>query len=612
MSEGRLPEPPESTEQQLREELRAREEVIDGLRAALSARQDALTAIESSVGWKLIRRARAWRDRLLAPFPRLRSVVASRRLVGADAGGAAYGRWLDAHTPTVEALGAMRAEAAHVDGPLFSLVLRSLTGDRALLARTLQTLAAQAWQHFNVVLPPNAEGERALVAEALGDARRVRQAGPLTDEGGWGDYVAFLVPGDELAPHALYRVAAAIQAGPVPDVVYSDEDRIDAAGRRVAPFFKPNWSPHLLLSWNYLGQLAMYRRTLLSEVGAGIETGSYDLALRATEQATRIVHVSDVLYHARPSPDPKDVDRGRRILEAALSRRGLAGQAEPVPGVPTYRPTYRVRYALIGTPRVSIIIPTKDHATLLRACVASVEQRSTWPHREIIIVDNGSTCPAAVRLTAELARRHQVLRDPRPFNWAALNNAATARAKGDYLLFLNDDTEVLSPGWIEALLEQAQQDDVGAVGAKLLYPDGTVQHAGIALGIGVAGHVFRGLPGDAPGYHGLAMSVRDVSAVTGACLMVRRAVFQALGGFDEGLPVAYNDVDFCLRVRQRGLSVVWTPHATLLHRESATRGTLDPPAAQALMWERWCTELARDPFYSPHLTRSREDYGVRG
>jgi O-antigen biosynthesis protein len=613
---SRSPEPPECVEQQLRDELRARDEVIAGLRAALAARQDALAAIESSLGWKLVRRSRTWRDRLFARFPRVRAVLtAARAEAGGDMQDAMYARWVDVHTPTADALGAMKVEARRADRPVFSIVLRSPTTDRALLSRSLRGIASQVWDRWELVLPPSdpAAGIHELVAAAIRDERRVRVAPALTDAdaAATGDYVVFLSPGDELAPEALYRIASAIGSAPEADVIYSDEDESDAAGRRTAPVFKPDWSPHLLMSSNYLGQLVAYRRRLLRDVGvagAGFAADPYDVALRATERATLILHVPEVLCHrCRGRRLDDEHDRGQGALESALSRRGLPGCVERAPGPAAYR----VRYAIRGTPLVSIIIPSKNHASLLRACVTSIEARSTWANRALIIVDNGSTRRSAVRLAEALARRHEVMRDGRPFNWAALNNAAAARAKGEYLLFMNDDTEVLSQGWIEALLEQAQLDDVGAVGGKLLYPNGTVQHAGIVLGIGVAGHVFRGLPGDAPGYQGLATSVRDVSAVTGACLMVRRSVFEALGGFDERLPVAYNDVDFCLRLRAKGLAVVWTPHAKLLHRESATRGTLDPPAAQALMWERWCTALARDPFYSQHLTLSREDYSLR-
>jgi len=535
---------------------------------------------------------------------------------GSDGDDARYSRWIAEHAPSGAALAAVRMKSRCGDRPTFSIVLGPSVPDAALLSRMLEAIAAQAWDRWNLILMPScaAPGFREAVDAVIRDDGRIRVATELGEAEGntANEFVLFLSPGDELAPEALHRIAAAVEAAPDADVLYSDEDELDAAGRRVAPFFKPDWSPHLLMSMNYLGQLVVYRRRLLRDVvpgGLSLATDPYDVALRATERATRVLHVPEVLCHRRRgSPRGDEAERGRRAIEHALSRRGLRGRVEPSP-VPA---VFGVRYEIRGTPLVSIVIPSRDRASLLRACVESIDARSTWQNREIIVVDNGSTSRGAVRLLGDLGRRHHVVRDPSPFNWSALNNAAEAQAKGEYLLFMNDDMEVLSSDWIEALLEHAQQDCVGAVGGKLLYADGTVQHAGLALGIGVAGHVFRRLPGDAPGYHGLAMCVRDVSAITGACLMVRRSVFEAAGRFDERLPVAYNDVDFCLRLRAKGLAVVWTPHARLLHRESATRGTLHPAAAEAMMWERWCTTLARDPFYNPHLTRSREDYSLAG
>jgi GT2 family glycosyltransferase len=604
-----------AVEQALREQLQEREQTIAALRAALRARHDALAAIETSRAWRAVRQLRAARDRV-ARSRWVRAVLAwsARRAERARRAhdDRRYERWVEAHTPTAEALAALR-RVARDHGPPFSIVLRPGAWDGAAAARTLGSLAAQAWASWTLRLPPGAPAAlRAAAGAALGDEQRVRGAWAPDAADAQDDFVLFLAPGDVLASEALPRLAAEIRRAPDADVLYSDEDTLDATGRRVAPFFKPDWSPRLLLSTPYLGQLVAYRGTLLREVGAAAEPellDGYDLALRATERARRIVHVCEVLCHrADGRADLPTQDLARRALESALARRGTPARVEPG-GAPA---VFRVRYALRGSPLVSIVIPTKDHAALLRACVASVEARSTWRRREIVVVDNGSTRRDAVALLASLSPRCRVVSDPRPFNWAALNNAAAARATGEYLLFLNDDTEVLSGDWIEALLEYAQQDDVGCVGGKLLYPDRTVQHAGLALGIGVAGHVFRGLPADAPGYHGMAAAVREVSAVTGACLMVRRSVFEAAEGFDERLPVEYNDVDFCLRLGARGLAVVWTPHATLLHHESATRGTLHPLSAEEAMWDRWGAVLARDPYYSPHLTRAEEDYRVAG
>ena len=388
---------------------------------------------------------------------------------------------------------------------------------------------------------------------------------------------------------------------------------MEGEGRRRSPVFKPEWSPDLLLSMPYLGRMVTYRRELLAEVGGtapaleGAE--DWDLALRMTEHARRIAHVPKVLCHARASAEPADegmAEAGRRAVADALARRGLDGRVEP-----TGRPVHRIRYAIRGAPLVSLIMPTRDKVAVLRNCVESIEVRTSWSRRELLVVDNGSTEHHAQRYLAELARRHRVLRDPRPFNWAVLNNAAAREASGEYLLFMNNDMEVLAPDWIEALLEHAQRAEVGVVGAKLLYPDRTLQHAGVVLGIGVADHAFKRLPDEAPSYCRLAHAVRDVSAVTGACMMVRRETFERLGGFDERLRVAFNDIDFCLRARAEGLLVVYTPFATLIHHESLTRRALHPREDEALVRARWRVELLDDPYYSPHLTRERSDYSVR-
>jgi GT2 family glycosyltransferase len=258
-------------------------------------------------------------------------------------------------------------------------------------------------------------------------------------------------------------------------------------------------------------------------------------------------------------------------------------------------------------------MPTRDKHAVLRACVESIERRTRWRRWELIVVDNGSADPRALAYLEELGRRHRVLRDARPFNWSALNNAAAREARGEHLLFMNNDMEVQAPDWIEALLEHAQRPEVGAVGARLLYPDRRVQHAGVVLGIGsAAGHGFKYLPEDDPGYASLAHAIRDVSAVTGACMMVPRARFDEVGGFEEQMPVAYNDIDFCLKLRRAGHLVVYTPYATLLHHESATRRYEHPAEDEVLLKVRWRDELLHDPYYSPHLTRDREDYSIAG
>jgi GT2 family glycosyltransferase len=396
-----------------------------------------------------------------------------------------------------------------------------------------------------------------------------------------GAFVALLDHDDELAPEALLEVAKLLNHRPELDLIYTDEDKIDRDGNRCDPASKPGWSPDLLLSMNYICHLTVVRTTRLNRLGgfrAGFDgSQDYDLVLRVTEQADKIAHIPKVLYHWRKIPGsaaesfaakPQASTAVRRAFGEALGRRGVDGSVDMVS-----HGRYRVRYAVPEHPLVSIIIPTKDRIDLLSRCLESIQSKTAYRKYKILVIDNNSEETATRRYFFEIAARHVVVSYPPPFNWAAINNFASRRATGAYLLFLNNDVEAIEPEWLEALLEPAQRKDVGAVGAKLLFPNHTIQHAGAVLGIGgVCGHAFKGLPGDTPGYLDHAKAVRNDSAVTGACLMTRRDVFQSVGGFDEQLRVAFSDIDFCLRVRDKGCLIVYTPCAALYHHESATRG----------------------------------------
>lgn len=437
-----------------------------------------------------------------------------------------------------------------------------------------------------------------------------------------GEFVGFINGGDEIAPHALLEIARLLNKDPKIDVIYSDEDRL-IGDKRCDPFFKPDWSPDLLLSMNYIGHFLVIRRQLLQELG-GLREGTegsqdYDLVLRATERTKRIAHIPEILYHWRIAPGSvtsrsenraKALGAGRKAILSALNRRGLKSQV-----IQTSEGRYRVRYEIPGEPLVSIIIPTKDKGNLLRRCVESIRQKSTYYNYEIIIVNNNST-QAATKTYLNQITTHpncRVLAFQEPFNYARLNNFAVRHVRGDYLLFLNNDTEVISPDWIEEMLGHAQRKEVGAVGVKLLFPNNTIQHAGVIIGMrGVASHAFYGLPASDPGYMGLATVTRNCAAVTAACMMMRRSVFEEVGGFDEELDVAYNDVDLCLRLIQRGYYIVWTPHAVLYHHESASRGQYQPERNIRYFCEKWREFLERgDPFYNPNLALDRNDYMVK-
>jgi GT2 family glycosyltransferase len=344
--------------------------------------------------------------------------------------------------------------------------------------------------------------------------------------------------------------------------------------------------------------------------------------LRATEKARSIVHVPRVLLHRDgshgASDDPDYAAHAGRAIAAALDRRGEAASIlASGPG------TFVVRYTLRGgAPRVTIVLPTRDHADDLERCLASVFQRTTYANFELLLVDNGTREAAALETIERYARadaRLRVLPMDVPFNYSRLNNAAVREATGEVLVLLNNDTEIVTPDWLEALLEQALRPAIGAVGANLLYPDGRVQHGGVVLGIGgVAGHSHRGYPPGDAGYFGALRTITNYSAVTAACLAVRRSVYDAVGGLDETLTVAFNDVDFCLRIRAAGYRNVWLPHVVLRHGESRSRGhdiglakTHRSLAESRVMLDRWHATIDDDPYYSPHLTRLDESYGIR-
>jgi GT2 family glycosyltransferase len=378
------------------------------------------------------------------------------------------------------------------------------------------------------------------------------------------------------------------------------------------------------MSMNYIGHLAIFSRQLLDNIGGfrcGFEGAEeYDLVLRASERARKIARIPKVLYHRRDvtasakAPEGQKLaanDGGIRALEEALARRGKSGSVEPL-----LTETYRVRYRLAGNPLVSIIVPTKNKFRLLRRCLESIEQRSTYGNYEIIVVDNGSTQPAARKYLDSIRKKpnHKVLSFDQPFNYSRLNNFAAEHARGQFLLFLNNDTEVITPDWLEEMIGHAQYAEVGAVGAKLIYADGRVQHGGIILGIGdIAAHAFYGVKSSELGYMGLAQVVRNCSAVTAACMMIHRSLFEEVGGFDESLAVVFNDIDLCLRLREKGHVNVYSPHAVLYHYEGSTRGRNQPENDTHIFVGKWSSLLTScDPFYNPNLSKALGDFEVNG
>ncbi len=440
---------------------------------------------------------------------------------------------------------------------------------------------------------------------------------------GW----VFLLPeGALLAPHALYWFARHAERHPRLAFVYCDHDWVNPSGSRHDPVFKPDWSPELLRSTNYIGPAAAIRgdvfTRVLDETSSRCSSirGTHDLWLRVTETLgdDQIGHIPaplltlpehlgpDVLHQSSVSAVAGHLDRLK--IPATVEANGHGD--------------CRVRYALPEQhPLVSIIVPTRDRLELLNRCVDGVLGQTTYRNFELLIVDNGSEQAATQAYLERITAHPQVrlLRDARPFNFSALNNVATRAARGDYICLLNNDTEVITPDWLEEMVSRLSQQGVGAVGAKLLYDDGRIQHGGDVIGVGgCANHLHQYLPGDEPGYQHRAILAQDLSAVTGACLLTRRDLYLALGGLNEkDLPVTFNDVDYCLRLRAAGWRVVWTPYARLYHHESATRGRDISPTQRgradreaAYMRRRWKHWMRHDPYYNPNLSYNRQDFSL--
>lgn len=446
-----------------------------------------------------------------------------------------------------------------------------------------------------------------------------------------GDFIALLDHDDLITPDALLEMAVRINKQPDADIVYSDEDKLTLDGRLVDTFHKPDFSPEMMLSYNYMCHFTVIRKTVFDHVG-GFHEGfdgsqDHDLFLRVTEVARRVEHVPKVLYHWRKIPGSTAADAaakgghwrdsGRNALQAALERRGWQGSVEN--GLtPT---TYRVKLRVDDSQGVTIIIPIKDKIHLLKNCIDSIQRHTLYKNYEILVVSNNSeekkTYEYLDARTSEGVLRY--IRLDEPFNYSRLNNVAVKETNTPYLLFLNNDIEAASDGWLTALVEHVQRREIGAAGSLLLYGNGTIQHAGILMGInGIAGHAHRYLSEREDGYFSFAKIIRNYSGVTAACLLMRRDVFDEIDGFDERYAVAFNDVDLCLRIREAGYRIVYTPFSRLYHHESLSRGYDDRPEQQerfrreiALMKTTWGERLYEDPYYNPNLSLLREDFALR-
>lgn len=450
---------------------------------------------------------------------------------------------------------------------------------------------------------------------------------------GTGEFIMFCDHDDVVAPNALYEMVKVINEKPKTDIVYTDEDLINSDGTvHSSPRFKPDFNFDFLRSINYICHIFLVRKSLIDRVGMlrkefdGAQ--DYDFILRCCEQTEHIAHVPKVLYHWRAhdnstagNPESKQyaVDAGKRALEEHYRRMGYEAVVENTGIFIVYRTIMKVQ----GNPKVSVIILNKDHREDLEKCVVSIEEKTDYPNYEIIVVENNSELPETFAFYEELQRRYsnvKVVTWDGPFNYSAINNYGAEYATGDYYLMLNNDIEVISPGWMSEMLGYCQREDVGIVGAKLYYSDDTVQHAGVVVGVGgFAGHVRTRFRKGETGYFGRLVTIQDTSAVTAACLMIKKSIYQLIGGFDEEFVVALNDIDLCLKVRALGQLVVFNPYAELYHYESKSRGFEDTPEKKARFKkeikrfrEKWGEILSKgDPYYNPNLTLVRGDCSIR-
>lgn len=529
---------------------------------------------------------------------------------------------------------------------LISVIMPVYNPEPEFLRAAIESVKAQTYQRWQLCVADDASTDqriRPLLTEAAAADARIKMIFRPTNghisaasnsalELAEGEWCALLDHDDMLADNALALVAEEINRSPDAGLIYSDEDKIDASGVRSNPFFKTDCDPELFLAQNYINHLGVYRTSLLRETGGfreGFEgSQDYDLALRVLEKlrAEQVRHLPFILYHWRMAAgslaavaDAKPYAReaARRAIGDYLSRRAIAGSVE---ACPENNESHRVRYDVPEKlPLVSIIIPMRDRVEFLERCVVTLRSRTTYPAVELIVVDNGSIEPKTHEFLASLEQQPstRIIRDEGEFNFSRLNNHAAQRATGELLLFLNNDVEITDAGWLTEMVSHAMQPRVGAVGARLWYPDGTLQHGGVVLGLGgVAGHAHPRIPQSHPGYFNRAWLQHQCSAVTAACVLVQRPVFQQLGGFDErNLAVNFNDVDLCLRILRAGFRVVWTPYANLIHNESGSRGHHHTVAEQSkfmseatYMQQKWGRELRNDAFYSPNLSLELPGY----
>ncbi|MEF2652903.1 MAG: glycosyltransferase family 2 protein [Blautia sp.] len=555
-----------------------------------------------------------------------------------------YEPWYEAYVPDEETLNRQR-KRKFLNAPLISVVVPAYHTPPLFLRQMLDSLVAQTYGGWELCIangsPDDKEMEAVLeeyekrdsrirhenLKENLGIAENTNAAFRMVK----GEFIGLLDHDDLLAPNALYEIVLALEKNPEADVVYTDEDKVTTdLKEHFQPHLKPDFNLDLLRSNNYICHFFTVRREIVEQVGGFRKefdgAQDYDFIFRCTEEARKILHIPEILYHWRthkestadnPASKMYAFEAGKRAIEAHLKRTGTDGEVSHTPDLGFYR----VKYPVKGEPLISIIIPNKDEKESLEACLKSIWEKTTYKNYEIIVVENNSTSDEIFQYYKEISQKGvRLLRWKKEFNYSAINNFGAAHAKGEFLLFLNNDVTVITPDWLTELAGLCQRKEVGAAGVKLLYPDNTIQHAGCVIGIGgIAGHMFVDMPANRTGYLHKASLLQDMSAVTAACMIMKKQVFDQVGGFTEELAVAFNDVDLCLKINKAGSLVVYDPYVQLYHMESKTRGAEDSKEKVRrfqteieYMRCHWLDILKNgDPYYNKNLSLTKWNYSLK-
>ena len=555
-----------------------------------------------------------------------------------------YGPWYEKHKRTEQEL-KKQGTRRFAENILISIAVPVYHTGEIFLREMIDSVVAQSYRNWELCIAnagPDDEKVNAILKEYAAKDARIHVKNLEKNEGigkntnrafemANGQYVALLDHDDLLAPDAFFEVACAVEKSH-PDIIYSDEDKVTGNEKEhTQPHLKPDFNIDLLRANNYICHLLVIKKTLIDKVG-GFREGfdgaqDHDFIFRCSDNAKEIVHIPRILYHWRthqastadnPASKLYAYEAGMRAVKENLKRNGEEAEVTQSKDYGFYRVIYKVKERSL----VSIIIPNKDNRDILKKCIDSILQKSTYDNYEIIVVENNSTEPETFDYYKKIEKddRIRVIKWEKDFNFSAINNFAVKHANGEYIIFLNNDIEVKTPSWVEGMLGNAQRSDVGIVGCRLIYPDNTIQHAGVVIGIGgIAANIFTNLPAARSGYMHRASTQVDYSAVTAACMMISKSLFERIGGFEEKLTVAFNDIDLCLRVREQDYLVVYDAYVEMIHYESKTRGSEDTEekvrrfqSEIEYMRTRWIDILKNgDPYYNPNLTLSKWNFSLR-